>query len=170
MKLVILFLIISLHVAGQEMAPKIENSRTLSNNEISYEFLIAPGYAHIWTIKDKLRLGTGFHFGFAYDPLIGYSDFFMMKVFTRDVFRSKSKFTKPEKFDLGISSSVSFQNEVLFYGLLASYYINFHKRWKVGINGHFGQFLSDDSNPVGLYFTTGIYFKFYRKENEQLKF
>ncbi len=158
MKYVIIFLLSTTTVFSQEINLDSVPNKPKSYGEISFEFIVAPGYAYIWNIKDKLNLGAAFHVGLAYDPIIGYSDFFMVRVFARDLFRAKDM-NKPVKYDLGLFSSVSWQHESIFYGITFCYYFNISNRFRIGIDSHFGRIETDDSSSLGAYFVPGIYFK-----------
>lgn len=155
---IILFVLFSISVYSQETKPDSLQSKPKSYGELSYEFIVAPGYAHIWYIKSKLRLGAAFHVGFAKSLFIDYSDFFMVRFFARDLFGANKK-NKPAKYDLGFFSSVSFQNEAIFYGLTFCYYFNISNRFRLGIDSHIGRVETDDSHAYGGYFVPGIYFK-----------
>lgn len=155
---IIVFSLFSISVYSQDLIPDSLQNKPKSYGELSYEFVVAPGYAHIWNIKNKLRLGAAFHVGFAKSLFIDYSDFFMVRIFARDLFGTNKK-NKPAKYDLGLFSSVSFQNEAIFYGLSFCYYFNISNRFRLGIDSHFGRVETDDSHAYGGYLIPAIYFK-----------
>jgi len=127
-----------------------------SVNEISYEYMIAPGYSHLWNIRDKMLFGVGTHFGYGRGLIVsGYSDFFLFRVFTRNAFM-KYPFKK-DKYDIGIYISLSFQNESFTYGFTSTYYINIWKNFKIGIYSLVGLI-----NSENFFFTImpGISYKF----------
>lgn len=126
--ILVIFSAVLHHALPQNMNDTISEKKSI--NEISYQFPLAIGYSHIWNINGKFLLGTGFHLGYGrYWP--PYSDFFLFKIYTRNVF-SSTKINHKWDYDIGIFHSFSFQYEVSFYGLLTSCYYNI-KRFKLGL-------------------------------------
>ncbi len=123
-----------------------------SYSEISYEYMVAPGYSYIWNIKNKVKLGVGFHIGFATSVIDEYRDFFLLKVYARDLFRKNKTTINKEKYDIGFCSSYSNFYEALFVGGLTSYYFYLSKRIKIGLSLYFGEFFNSD-NESGIYFS-----------------
>ncbi len=56
MKYVIIFLLSTTTVFSQEINLDSVPNKPKSYGEISFEFIVAPGYAYIWNIKDKLNI------------------------------------------------------------------------------------------------------------------
>ncbi len=110
---------------------QIDSTKPKSIDEINYQIPVSLGYTHIWNIKGKFLLGTGFHLGYAaYRP--HYSDFFLYSVFSRNLF-SKNKFNRKFDYDIGMFNSFSFQTETAFLGITSTVYYNFWKL-KIGMN------------------------------------
>jgi len=160
---ILIFIISISSVLSQDTKEDSFRNKIKSYGELSYELIVAPGYGHIWDIKNKFGLGTAFHLGFGYDPLLGYHDFIMVRLFSRDLFRS-NYLKKPEKYDLGIFSSVSWLNETIFYGITFCYYFNISNRFRLGIDSNFGRIETDDGVVWAPYLMAGIYFKLKRNQ------
>ena len=134
---------------------KNDSLKIKSINEISYEYLIAPGYSHLWNIKDRMLFGIGTHIGIGKSLIPEYSDLFLFKVITRNTF-SKKPFQK-DKYDLGLFFSLSFQHEAYHYGLTTAYYFNIGKHFKIGIYSLIGLI---NSEKFFFTITPGISYKF----------
>jgi hypothetical protein len=125
---------------GIDKQLQIDSTKQKSINEINYQMLVSLGYSHIWNIKGKFLLGTGFHLGVAvYKPK--YSDFFLYSIFSRNLF-SKNKFNRKFDYDIGVFNSFSFQTETAFLGITSTVYYNFWKL-KIGMNMLTGPILQE---------------------------
>ena len=102
--------------SGIDKQLQIDSTKPKSINEINYQMLVSLGYSHIWNIKDKFLLGTGF----------------LYSVFSRSLF-SKNKFNRKFDYDIGMFNSFSFQTETAFLGITSTVYYNFWKL-KIGMN------------------------------------
>jgi hypothetical protein len=159
MKYLLIVIILSTSTA---LAQNADSSRILikhkSINEISYQMPLAFGYSHVWNINSNFLFGTGFHLGYClYLP--PYSDFFLYKVYTRNLFNNV-KLNHRFEYDIGLFTSLSFKYESIFYGITTSGYLNLWK-FSVGIN-----LLTGAANSEGefyfprLVFTPVLLFKF----------
>lgn len=144
--ILVIFSAVLHHALPQNMNDTIKEKKSI--NEISYQFPLAFGYSHIWNMNDKFLLGAGFHLGYGrYWP--PYSDFFLFKIYTRNVF-SSNKINHKWDYDIGLFTSISFQYEAIYYGLISSGYINIGK-FKIGMNLLFGAAKVDNINNEFLF-------------------